>query len=87
MALAAIPTLKYALTDKEHTRILDELVARRAQAAGNAPEAEADVIEKVEETIEEATDAVEETVEKATETVEETVEEAVEEAAETTDEE
>jgi Na+/melibiose symporter-like transporter len=29
MALAAIPTLKYALTDKEHTRILDELVKRR----------------------------------------------------------
>jgi Na+/melibiose symporter-like transporter len=37
MALAAIPTLKYALTDKEHTRILDELVARRA-AKGEAAE-------------------------------------------------
>ncbi|MBE6827438.1 MAG: hypothetical protein E7514_02335 [Ruminococcaceae bacterium] len=31
MALAAIPTLKYALSDKEHTRILDELIAKRAQ--------------------------------------------------------
>lgn len=33
MVLAAIPTLKYALTDKEHTRILDELIARRAAGA------------------------------------------------------
>ncbi len=38
MALAAIPTLKYALSDKEHTRILDELVARRAKNAENANE-------------------------------------------------
>ena len=29
MVLAAIPTLKYALTDKEHTRILDELNKKR----------------------------------------------------------
>jgi probable glucitol transport protein GutA len=49
MALAAIPTLKYALTDKEHTRILDELVARRATAADEIPEAE-EVAEAVEET-------------------------------------
>ncbi len=40
MALAAIPTLKYALTDKEHTRILDELVARRAGKADDAEETE-----------------------------------------------
>jgi len=33
MALAAIPTFKYALSDKEHTRMLDELVARRAANA------------------------------------------------------
>ncbi|MCR4593783.1 MAG: MFS transporter [Clostridiales bacterium] len=33
MALAAIPTLKYPLTDKEHTRILDELVEKRATKA------------------------------------------------------
>ena len=32
MVLAAIPTLKYALTDKEHTRILDELNAKRNAA-------------------------------------------------------
>ncbi|MDE6471373.1 MAG: MFS transporter [Eubacterium sp.] len=32
MLLSAIPTLKYAMTDKEHTRILDELVAKRAKA-------------------------------------------------------
>ena len=38
MALAAIPTLKYALSDKEHTRILDELVARRAKNAENTNE-------------------------------------------------
>ncbi|MDO4846817.1 MAG: MFS transporter [Clostridiaceae bacterium] len=38
MALAAIPTLKYALSDKEHTRILDELVARRAKNAENTTE-------------------------------------------------
>lgn len=29
MVLSAIPTLKYALTDKEHTRILEELNAKR----------------------------------------------------------
>ena len=32
MALAAIPTWKYALPDAEHTRMLDELVERRAEA-------------------------------------------------------
>ncbi|MDE6767088.1 MAG: MFS transporter, partial [Eubacterium sp.] len=32
MLLSAIPTLKYAMTDKEHTRILDELIAKRAKA-------------------------------------------------------
>lgn len=31
MALAAIPTWKYALSDAEHTRMLDELVERRAE--------------------------------------------------------
>ncbi len=35
MVLAAIPTLKYALTDKEHTRILDELNAKRAAQQKN----------------------------------------------------
>lgn len=30
MLLSVLPTLKYALTDKEHKRILDELVAKRA---------------------------------------------------------
>ena len=38
MILAAIPTLKYALPDKEHTRMLDELNARRN--AENAEDAE-----------------------------------------------
>ncbi len=38
MALAAIPTFKYALSDKEHTRILDELVARRAKNTDNTNE-------------------------------------------------
>ena len=33
MLLAAIPTWKYALTDTEHTRILDELNAKRNQIA------------------------------------------------------
>ncbi len=32
MALAAIPTWKYALPDAEHTRMLDELIAHRAAA-------------------------------------------------------
>ena len=36
MALAAIPTWKYALSDAEHTRILDELVERRAAAEAAA---------------------------------------------------
>ncbi|MCM1286118.1 MAG: MFS transporter [Acetobacter sp.] len=30
MLLSALPTLKYSLSDKEHKRILDELVAKRA---------------------------------------------------------
>ena len=33
MVLSAIPTLKYALTDKEHTRMLDELNAKRNASA------------------------------------------------------
>jgi Na+/melibiose symporter-like transporter len=74
MALAAIPTLRYALTDKEHTRILDELVARRA-ASGK-------VIEEATETVEETVDTVEEVVEETTETIEETIEETVEETEE-----
>ncbi len=31
MVLSAIPTLKYALTDKEHVRMLDELIAKRSR--------------------------------------------------------
>lgn len=38
MALAAIPTWKYALSDAEHTRMLDELVARRAAAKAEIEE-------------------------------------------------
>ena len=30
MLLSAIPTLKYSLTDEEHTKILNELIERRA---------------------------------------------------------
>lgn len=36
MLLSAIPTLKYALSDKEHSRILDELVAKRAGSKKDA---------------------------------------------------
>ncbi len=32
MVLSALPTLKYALTDKEHTRILGELVKKRSES-------------------------------------------------------
>lgn len=32
MILSALPTLKYALPDKEHKRILDALIAKRAAA-------------------------------------------------------
>ena len=39
MALAAIPTWKYALPDGEHTRMLDELVTRRAAAAAEETDA------------------------------------------------
>ncbi|MCD7873145.1 MAG: glycoside-pentoside-hexuronide (GPH):cation symporter [Clostridiales bacterium] len=35
MVLSALPTLKYALTDKEHTRILNELVEKRASKKSN----------------------------------------------------
>ena len=35
MVLSALPTLKYALTDKEHARILDELVEKRAKKENN----------------------------------------------------
>lgn len=34
MLLSALPTLKYALSDKEHARILDELVEKRANSNG-----------------------------------------------------
>ena len=30
MVLSALPTIKYAMSDKEHSRILSELVAKRA---------------------------------------------------------
>lgn len=36
MLLSAVPTLKYALPDKEHKRILAELVAKRAEKGGKA---------------------------------------------------
>lgn len=39
MLLSAIPTYKYALTDKEHARILDELVKKRAVNNGSAGDA------------------------------------------------
>lgn len=42
MALAAIPTWKYALSDAEHSRILDELVERRAAVADFVASASAD---------------------------------------------
>ncbi len=35
MVLSALPTLKYALPDKEHTRILGELVKKRAEKENN----------------------------------------------------
>jgi Na+/melibiose symporter-like transporter len=38
MLRAAIPTWKYALPDDEHTRILDELNAKRNAAAAEASE-------------------------------------------------
>lgn len=39
MLLSAIPTWKYALTDKEHTRILGELVAKREKTGEDTSEA------------------------------------------------
>lgn len=36
MVLSAIPTAKYAMTDKEHTKMLDELVARRGATKADA---------------------------------------------------
>ena len=41
MALSAIPTLKYAMSDKEHDRILESLVEKR-RAADQAAPAEAE---------------------------------------------
>ena len=31
LLISVIPTIKYALSDKEHTRILNELIEKRAQ--------------------------------------------------------
>ncbi len=53
MILSAIPTLKYALTDKEHAKILDILITKRAEkealeaatAQADAPQAEAQDVE------------------------------------------
>lgn len=39
MLLSAIPTWKYALTDKDHTRILGELVAKREKTGEDTSEA------------------------------------------------
>ncbi len=36
MLLSALPTLKYALTDKEHYRILGELVEKRKASGDNS---------------------------------------------------
>ena len=38
MILSAIPTLRYKLTDKEHTRILGELIERRGEIAEESKE-------------------------------------------------
>ena len=40
MVLSAIPTLKYAMTDKEHENILEALVAKRRENAGEEASAE-----------------------------------------------
>ncbi|MFR5876942.1 MAG: MFS transporter [Eubacterium sp.] len=42
MLLSALPTLKYALTDKEHARILDELVSKRIAENSEQGSAEID---------------------------------------------
>lgn len=46
MILSAIPTLKYALPDKEHKRILDALVAKRAAAEQQAAQPAEEVAEE-----------------------------------------
>ena len=46
MVLAAVPTLKYALPDKEHKRILAELISKRH--GGEAEESSADETAPVE---------------------------------------
>lgn len=53
MLLSALPTAKYAMSDKEHTRILEELVSRRASDT----QAEAD------ESIDENTQALQDNME------------------------
>ncbi|MGN0524342.1 MAG: MFS transporter [Eubacterium sp.] len=42
MLLSAIPTAKYALSDEEHTRILNELIERRANAENDSEAVEAE---------------------------------------------
>lgn len=42
MLLSAIPTAKYAMSDKEHTRILNELIERRANAENDSEAVEAE---------------------------------------------
>ena len=81
MVLAAMPTLKYALPDGDHKRMLAELIEKRhsAEAAGEVPAFEETA--PVEEAQSEAVTAVEETVETVADEIADTAGEAVEEAA------
>lgn len=47
MLLSAIPTFKYALTDKEHTRILGELIAKRGHIEGEESAESSETAEEV----------------------------------------
>ncbi len=60
MILSAIPTLKYAMSDKEHTEILDTLVKRRA--AASKADATLDAAELIDENTKALQDNMEEIV-------------------------
>ena len=89
MVLAAMPTLKYALPDGDHKRMLAELIEKRhgAEAAAEVPayEEAAPLADEISDTVDTVETAVEETVEAAADTAEEAVDTVADDIADAVD--
>ncbi|MBR4766395.1 MAG: MFS transporter [Clostridia bacterium] len=89
MVLAAMPTLKYALPDGDHKRMLAELIEKRhgAEAAAEVPayEEAAPLADEISDTVDTVETAVEETAEAAADTAEEAVDTVADDIADAVD--